>query len=199
MRWRAARLPAQKALLESSERKLADTFKSLAADALEAANHSFLTLADVKLGSVVGPVNESLGKLDREIREIEGSAPPSLWRARRADKFSHHRAEGPARKRPPSALRAPSVRGRWEEIQSWAVEMADALERCDASSRTARRTTTANCVPDLRVQLPGGKNIIVDAKVPLQAYLEALEAPSEDARQSSNYAQQVRAHGRARL
>ncbi len=65
---------AQKALLESSERKLADTFKSLAADALEAANHSFLTLADQKLGSVVGPVNESLGKLDREIRSTARSA-----------------------------------------------------------------------------------------------------------------------------
>ncbi len=51
----------QKVLLESSERKLADTFKSLAADALEAANHSFLTLADQKRGAVIGPVNESLG------------------------------------------------------------------------------------------------------------------------------------------
>lgn len=189
----------QKALLESSERKLADTFKSLAADALEAANHSFLTLADQKLGSVVGPVNESLGKLDREIREIEGARRQAYGALGEqisslitAQKELRSEASNLSR-----ALRAPSVRGRWGEIQlKRVVEMAGMLERCDFFQQDSAANDDGKLRPDLRVQLPGGKNIIVDAKVPLQAYLEALEAPTEDARQErlKQHAQQVRAH-----
>ena len=189
----------QKVLLESSERKLTDTFKSLASDALDAANHSFLTLADQKLGSVVGPVKESLGKLDREIREIEGARRqaygalgeqiPSLITAQK-----ELRSEAANLSR---ALRAPSVRGRWGEIQlKRVVEMAGMLERCDFFQQESAGNDDGKLRPDLRVQLPGGKNIIVDAKVPLQAYLEALESPTEDARQEKlrQHAQQVRAH-----
>src|SRR5579871_4255557 len=171
----------QKALIESSERKLADTFKSLAADALEAANRSFLTLADQKLGAAVAPVSESLGKLDREIRAIEG--------ARREAYGALGEQIG--------ALRAPSVRGRWGEMQlKRVVEMAGMLERCDFFQQANAVNDDGRLRPDLRVQLPGGKNIIVDAKVPLQAYLEALDAPSEEARQERlrQHAQQVRAH-----
>jgi DNA recombination protein RmuC len=189
----------QKALLESSERKLADTFKSLAADALEAANHSFLTLADQKLGSVVGPVNESLGKLDREIREIEGARRQAYGALGEqisslitAQKELRSEASNLSR-----ALRAPSVRGRWGEIQlKRVVEMAGMLERCDFFQQDSAANDDGKLRPDMRVQLPGGKNIIVDAKVPLQAYLEALDTPTEDARQEKlvQHAQQVRAH-----
>ena len=189
----------QKTLLETSERKLADTFKSLAADALEAANSSFLTLADQKLGSVVGPVNESLGKLDREIREIEGARRQAYGALGEqisslitAQKELRSEASNLSR-----ALRAPSVRGRWGEIQlKRVVEMAGMLERCDFYQQASAVNDDGRLRPDLRVQLPGGKNVIVDAKVPLQAYLESLDAPSEDARQEKlkQHAQQLRAH-----
>jgi DNA recombination protein RmuC len=189
----------QKVLLESSERKLTDTFKSLASDALDAANHSFLTLADQKLGSVVGPVRESLGKLDREIREIEGARRQAygalgeqITSLISAQKELRSEAANLSR-----ALRAPSVRGRWGEIQlKRVVEMAGMLERCDFFQQESTASDDGKLRPDLRVQLPGGKNIIVDAKVPLQAYLEALESPTEDARQEKlrQHAQQVRAH-----
>jgi DNA recombination protein RmuC len=189
----------QKMLLESSERKLTDTFKSLASDALDAANHSFLTLADQKLGSVVGPVRESLGKLDREIREIEGARRQAygalgeqITSLIAAQKELRSEAANLSR-----ALRAPSVRGRWGEIQlKRVVEMAGMLERCDFFQQESAGNDDGKLRPDLRVQLPGGKNIIVDAKVPLQAYLEALESPTEDARQEKlrQHAQQVRAH-----
>jgi DNA recombination protein RmuC len=189
----------QKTLLESSERKLADTFKSLAADALEAANHSFLTLADQKLGAVVGPVNESLGKLDQEIRTIEGARRQAygalgeqITSLIAAQKELRSEASNLSR-----ALRAPSVRGRWGEIQlKRVVEMAGMLERCDFFQQDSATGDEGKLRPDLRVQLPGGKNVIVDAKVPLQAYLEALEAPTEDARleRLRQHAQQVRAH-----
>jgi DNA recombination protein RmuC len=189
----------QRVLLESSERKLTDTFKSLASDALDAANHSFLTLADQKLGSVVGPVKESLGKLDREIREIEGARRQAygalgeqITSLITAQKELRSEAANLSR-----ALRAPSVRGRWGEIQlKRVVEMAGMLERCDFFQQESGGNDDGKLRPDLRVQLPGGKNIIVDAKVPLQAYLEALESPTEDARQEKlrQHAQQVRAH-----
>jgi DNA recombination protein RmuC len=189
----------QKVLLESSERKLTDTFKSLASDALDAANHSFLALADQKLGSVVGPVRESLGKLDREIREIEGARRQAygalgeqITSLISAQKELRSEAANLSR-----ALRAPSVRGRWGEIQlKRVVEMAGMLERCDFFQQESAGNEDGKLRPDLRVQLPGGKNIIVDAKVPLQAYLEALESPTEDARQEKlrQHAQQVRAH-----
>ena len=189
----------QRTLLESSERKLADTFKSLAADALEAANSSFLTLADQKLGSVVGPVNESLGRLDQEIRTIEGARRQAYGALGEqinslitAQKELRSEASNLSR-----ALRAPSVRGRWGEIQlKRVVEMAGMLERCDFFQQASAVNDDGKLRPDLRVQLPGGKNVIVDAKVPLQAYLESLEAPSEAGRQEKlkQHAQQLRAH-----
>jgi DNA recombination protein RmuC len=189
----------QKALLESSERKLSDTFKSLAADALESANRSFLTLADQKIGSVIGPVNESLGKLDQEIRAIEGARRQAygalgeqIGSLITAQKELRSEASNLSR-----ALRAPSVRGRWGEIQlKRVVEMAGMLERCDFFQQDSAASDDGKLRPDMRVQLPGGKNIIVDAKVPLQAYLEALEAPTEGARleRLKQHAQQVRTH-----
>ena len=189
----------QKALIESSERKLADTFKSLATDALDAANRSFLTLADQKLGAVVAPVNESLGKLDHEIRAIEGARREAygalgeqIGNLLIAQKELRSEAINLTR-----ALRAPSVRGRWGEIQlKRVVEMAGMLERCDFFQQANAINDDGRLRPDLRVQLPGNKNIIVDAKVPLQAYLEALEATSEETRQEKmrQHAQQVRSH-----
>ena len=189
----------QKLLLESSERKLTDTFKSLAADALAAANHNFLTLADEKLGSVVTPVRESLGKLDQEIRQIEGARRQAYGALGEqinslisAQKELRSEAANLSR-----ALRAPSVRGRWGEIQlKRVVEMAGMIERCDFFQQDSAMRDDNKLRPDLRVQLPGGKNIIVDAKVPLQAYLEAIEAPTENVRQEKlrQHSQQVRAH-----
>lgn len=189
----------QRALIESSERKLADTFKSLASDALDAANRSFLTLADQKLGAAVAPVSESLGRLDREIRAIEGARREAygalgeqIGNLLSAQKELRSEAMNLTR-----ALRAPAVRGRWGEMQlKRVVEMAGMLERCDFFQQANAVNDDGRLRPDLRVQLPGGKNIIVDAKVPLQAYLEALDAPSEEARQERlrQHAQQVRAH-----
>jgi DNA recombination protein RmuC len=189
----------QKTLLENTERQLADTFRAIASEALESSHGSFLTLADQKLGSLVNPVKESLGKLDEQIREIEGARRQAYGALGEqvnllleAQKELRTEAANLAR-----ALRAPSVRGRWGEMQlKRVVEMAGMLERCDFFQQDTAVTDNGRLRPDLRVQLPGGKNIIIDAKVPLQAYLEALDAPNEDARREKlrQHARQVRAH-----
>jgi DNA recombination protein RmuC len=95
------------------------------------------------------------------------------------------------------ALRVPSVRGRWGEIQlKRVIEIAGMLPYCDFVEQKTVETETGYLRPDLIVRLPGGKNVVVDAKAPLQAYLEAMEAGDEDTRLRClrGHADQVRAH-----
>jgi DNA recombination protein RmuC len=99
-----------------------------------------------------------------------------------------------------TALRAPKSRGRWGEIQlQRVVELAGMVERCDFVQQESVATEGGYLRPDLIVNLPGGKRVVVDSKVSLQAYLEALEAPDEAARAAKlgEHAAQVRAHVKA--
>ena len=97
------------------------------------------------------------------------------------------------------ALKRPGVRGRWGELQlKRVVELAGMVEHCDFEEQ---RTVAAadgdrRLRPDVIVRLPGGKHVVVDAKVPLDAYLKALEAPDEASRQAllADHAKQVRTH-----
>jgi DNA recombination protein RmuC len=196
----------QKALLSEARGQLGDAFKSLAADALERNNQQFLLLAQENLKAreqaiegIVDPVRESLKSLDDQIRAIEnarcaaygtlGEQVKSLFETQ-----SQLRVETANLVK---ALRAPVVRGRWGEIQlRRVVEMAGMVEHCDFFEQETVQTQDGKLRPDLRVQLPGGKNIVVDAKAPLQGYLDSVEAPTEEVRTArlKDHARQVRDH-----
>jgi DNA recombination protein RmuC len=211
------RLEEERALLSEAERKLSDTFKSLAAqtlsittdDLLKRATEKFQADRDVAnkdfearqkaIDDLVKPARESLGKLEEQMRAIEaarGQAYGTLTEQVRSliDTQSQLRIETANLVK---ALRAPAVRGRWGEVQlRRVVEMAGMLERCDFFQQESVETDGGRLRPDMRVQLPGGKNIVVDSKAPLQAYLDALEAPNDEIRAAKlkDHARQVRDH-----
>ena len=205
------------ASLDDARQKLADTFKALSADALQANNQAFLDLAKATLertqeasrgdlelrrqavADLVRPVRESLEKVDSKMQELETArtgAYAALAEQVRAllETQAQLRAET---SKLVTALRAPSVRGRWGEMQlKRVVEMAGMLEHCDFYSQPSASAEEGRLRPDLLVRLPGGKNIIVDAKAPLEAYLAATEATDDQTRRVRllDHARQVRTH-----
>jgi DNA recombination protein RmuC len=205
------------ASLEDARRKLADTFKALSADALERNNQAFLELAGATLqrtqqaglgdlelrqqaiADLLRPVRESLEKVDGNIHALEtarAGAYAELSEQVRALAATQTQLRADTGKLV-TALRTPGVRGRWGEMQlQRVVEMAGMLEYCDFFSQPAAVSEDGRQRPDLLVRLPGGKNIIVDAKTPLEACLAASEAPDEETRNACllNHARQVRAH-----
>ena len=205
------------ALIEDSRRKLADSFAALSAEALARNNQAFLELAGATLAKtqetargdlelrqqaiaeIVAPVRESLDKVDRKIQELEkarAGAYAGLTEQVRGllETQSQLRNETG---RLVTALRSPSARGRWGEIQlRRVVEMAGMLEHCDFHSQATLFGDDGRLRPDLLVQLPAGKTIVVDAKTPLDGYLQAIEATDEATRKLrlADHARQVRAH-----
>ena len=205
------------ALFEEDRRKLTDVFKALSADALAQSSRSFLDLARTALEKyqesakadldkrgtaiteMLAPVRESLTKVDVRIGEIERSrehAYGALLEQLRSLAETQQLLRGEAGNLV-KALRAPQVRGRWGEIQlRRVVEIAGMVNYCDFSEQESVNTDGGRQRPDLIVRLPGGKCVVVDAKAPLAAYLEAVEAQDEGQRLAKlvEHARQVRDH-----
>ncbi|MGE5466555.1 MAG: DNA recombination protein RmuC [Ignavibacteria bacterium] len=203
--------------LEDARVSFADAFKALSADALHRNNQSFLELARAALekqqetargelekrqqaiGELVAPVKTTLEKFEQQIAGIEKvreSAYATLTEQVRALLESQGQLKSETANLV-KALRAPQTRGRWGELQlKRVVEMAGMLDHCDFFEQETTESEDGRLRPDLVVKLPGGKNIVVDAKAPLAAYLEALEAADDEARRRAlaDHARQVKDH-----
>ena len=204
-------------LLNRATVELQQAFQALASDALKSNNQQFLELAKTSLEKfqseargelearqkaveiLVGPIKDSLGKVDAQIQQMElerGKAYGDLTAQVRSLITTQEKLQAETGNLV-KALRAPAVRGRWGEIQlRRVVEMAGMLNYCDFVEQPSVTTEDRRLRPDVIVKLPGGKNIVVDAKTPLQAYLDAMEAPNDEIRHSKleAHARQVRDH-----
>jgi DNA recombination protein RmuC len=208
---------------QDAELALRDSFHAISGEALKVNTENFLNLAAARFGqaraeatadvdarkqaieNLLAPMQKTLEQVDRQIKDAE-----------------RHRVEGGTRllekiaaldvmgenlrdqtRRLTDALKSPVVRGRWGELQLKRVfELAGMIEHCDFDEQ---HTVTAGgsggdalrrMRPDAVIRLPGGKHVVVDAKVPLESYLKALEAPDESTRQAlmKDHARQVRVH-----
>jgi DNA recombination protein RmuC len=205
------------AALEQARASFTDAFKALSADALQRNNQSFLELARATLekhqeaakgdlekrqqaiGELVAPVKTTLEKFEQHITGIEkarATAYDTLTEQVRALLESQSQLKSETANLV-KALRAPQTRGRWGELQlKRVVEMAGMLDHCDFFEQESTESEEGRLRPDLVVKLPGGKNIVVDAKAPLAAYLEALEAGDDESRRRKlvDHARQVKDH-----
>ncbi len=199
--------------------KLRDAFGALSADALKTNNEAFLSLAETRLREarteaagdidarkqaiehLLAPMAKTLEQVDREIKDSERRRTETS--AQLMQKIASLDTAGQGlrdeTRRLTDALKRPGVRGRWGELQlKRVVELAGMIEHCDfTEQRTIQGGEDEGRIrPDVIVRLPGGKRIVIDAKAPLDAYLRALEAPDEAARQTllAEHARQVRTH-----
>ncbi|GAA4247577.1 DNA recombination protein RmuC [Dactylosporangium darangshiense] len=151
------------------------------------------------VADAVAPLNEALLRYERRVAELERDRV-GAYESLREQVRAMHEVSGELRTethRLVSALRAPTVRGRWGEHQlRRIVEAAGLLEHCDFDEQVTSATDAGVVRPDLVVRLHGGRQVVVDAKAPLEAYLSALESPDDQTRTTrlTQHARQLRAH-----
>jgi DNA recombination protein RmuC len=192
MRAENAALTRDNTWLAQSDQKLRDTFHSLAAEALRDNRSSFLDLAKTSFEQYHQPISETLKRVDLRLGEAERDRVAAYSRL-----SEQVMALGSAATTLSRALRTPAVRGRWGEMQlRRVVEIAGMIERCDFDEQPALFSDNGRLRPDLIVHLPGTKRIVVDAKAPLEAFLDAQETPDDEVRtvKLQAHARQVRDH-----
>lgn len=207
----------QKTLIDAMKAEMTDTFNALSKAALDSSNESFLTLASERLGKVVEetkgrlgehqtamggmikPLSEALQKYEEQLRLIEESrhkAYGSLAEQLRSVASTQENLQRETSNLV-SALRKPQVRGRWGEMQLRRVaELSGMSMHCDFTEQLSVDTDKGRIRPDMIVHLPAEREIVVDSKVSLEAYLDAAAATAEEEKKAKmeKHAQQVRAH-----
>jgi DNA recombination protein RmuC len=206
-------VPDQLAMLEAAQTQLKASFDAVAAAALRANTDEFLKLADQKLGNVqrdaigeigkrqqaldelMKPIRDALTQVDRKLGESDRGRIETTTLLKELNQ-QQERLRGETQNLV-RALRTPSIRGRWGEMQlRRVVELAGMLPYCDFEEQPSLLAEYGRQRPDLIVKLPGGRTIVVDAKVPLEAYLNAQEATDDHTRAARllDHARQVREH-----
>jgi DNA recombination protein RmuC len=204
-------------LLQDAEVKLRDAFAALSSDALRQNNQSFLDLARTSMAEfqqaartdlegrhkaiedLVQPLKDTLTQVGGKLEEVERNrvgTHSALAEQLRSLHHAQHTLQVETG-RLVQALRSPNVRGQWGELQlRRVVEAAGMLEYCDFDLKESVAADGTRLTPDMIVRLPGGRNVVVDAKVPSSAYLDAMEAETDGLRDGKlrEHARQVRDH-----
>jgi DNA recombination protein RmuC len=205
------------ALVEDAQARLKDAFAALSADVLAKNTHRFLELARDKFGELqtaastdlngrqkaiadlVQPLRESLAKVDTKLQEVDRDRASS--HARLAEQLRSLTEAQLALQsetgRLARALRSPNIRGQWGELQLLRVlEAAGMLEGSHFELKESVQSDEGRLTPDVVVKLPGGKHVVVDAKVPLTAFLDAIDCDEDSARDGKlrEHARQVKDH-----
>ncbi|MEP0846164.1 MAG: DNA recombination protein RmuC [Phycisphaerae bacterium] len=185
----------QRKLLADAELRLKDVFAALAADTLRSNSEQFVRQAEEK----VKPLREALERFERQVQELERVRQSAYGRV--SEQLETVSKTGQLLQRETShlvtALRAPQVRGRWGELTlQRVVELAGLVQHCDFETQVSVATDDGRLRPDMIVRLPGERRIVVDAKVSLDAYLDAVAAGDEAARRGAleRHARQLREH-----
>jgi DNA recombination protein RmuC len=212
-----ARLEATLEQERRDEARLTDAFKALSVDALKSSNDAFLKLANETLGryrevaksdldakrndveQLVKPIKESLDRVNTQIQEIEKVRRQDYGGLTENLKALQSEAAllNSETKNLRGALRTPAVRGRWGEIQlKRVVELAGMIEHCDFVEQPVTEGEDGRLKPDMVVRLPADKNVVVDSKAPLEAYLKAQDAEDEQTARGlmEEHARHIRMH-----
>jgi DNA recombination protein RmuC len=194
------RLAAHRLALGEIER-----VRAISAETFQETAGSFLDLAKDKIEGVatseLRPIKESLQLFDRKVEELERSRQQERGALVQQIQALQHGADQLRGETAAlvTALRASEVRGQWGELQlRRTLELAGMLERCDFVEQPTTAGDDGLLKPDVIVRLPGGKNIVVDSKVPLKALLDGLQAPDDEtrARHMDEFVRHVREHMR---
>jgi DNA recombination protein RmuC len=197
-------------LIRSSKEELEQAFEALSSKVLQKNSQSFLQLAKTSfdtlhtkargdLGELIAPMKKTLDRFDTKVDTLEkarvgayASLKEQIVSMQETQKNLAHETSNLS-----SALRAPQVRGRWGEMQlRRVVEMAGMQERCDFIEQSTLQEGERRLRPDLIIRMPGGRSIAVDAKTPLEAYLQAQEAETPERQKELlfQHARAVRSH-----
>ena len=207
-------------LLDDAKQRLSDIFQSLSAEALHKNNASFLELAksallleqqksqsqftqkEQAISALVSPMQQALTQVDQKLQQLETErvrAYEGLHQQIRFLRDSNDQLRNQTSQLVQS-LKSSTVRGRWGELQlRRVVELAGMLQHCDFVEQSSKQTEDKRVRPDMLIQLPGNKMLVVDAKAPLEAFLHAIEATDEFQKQHllTNHANHLRAHIKA--
>ncbi|NQT94131.1 MAG: DNA recombination protein RmuC [Lentisphaerae bacterium] len=212
-----ARLEDEKKLLAEAKTQLSDTFKALAGETLDASSQSFLKLAketfdkvmaeakgdlgkrEEAIGGLVRPLSEALKTYEEHVRGLEKSRQEAYTGLSEHLKMMTTTQQQLQKETGNlvTALRRPQVRGRWGEMTlKRSVELAGMTEHCDFTEQVTVRTEDGLMRPDMIVHLPADREIVVDSKVALDAYLDSVSAATEEERETLlvRHARQFRDH-----